>query len=398
MDAGVLSPRAPGASSSAHARGGRTLASYLLLPRPKDLFKAWILPLGFAVAALGTGGLSADEVLRAAVVWVLLEFLLYQARYQWNDIRGFAADQRHPDAASRGRLPGPEERGRRNKAASWFVIAARLAAAAALAAGFSLWGPVATLTLAVFGTAVVYETLRSRATGYSDAVPPPLRPSLVALWGVVGVGYAIRGLAGMALAAGLDDPVLAVAAASSLWAFGVAFVTGRWALEALSFARVEGEALRWSVRARHAREHSLALVRWLPRCVSPGTSSAKDWRALRDSPRAAPWTFAFILAAAAAGVTGRSLAGQVDVPEALAVAAVAGAIAVPFASGRARLPILLAGALALGGVAALLGAPSPALVPLPWTVICLAHLLFSSQSLATLPHPVRGVLRGRHAG
>src|SRR3954467_4980906 len=111
----------------------RRLAGYLLLPRPGDLVKAWIFPACFLLGVLAEEGASGREVLRAALVWAALELLLYQARYQWNDIRGFEADQRHPERAARGRLPGPPSRGRAHIRASAAVAAARLGLAAALA-------------------------------------------------------------------------------------------------------------------------------------------------------------------------------------------------------------------------------------------------------------------------
>src|SRR3954452_7048417 len=265
---------------------GRSLRSYLLLPRPGDSVKWAIFPAALVVGVLARGGISAERVLSAAVLWFILELLIYQARYQWNDIRGFAADQLHPQAATRGRLPGPPERGPVNKLASYVVAAGRLVLALVLAMvvpGLTPTG-VAALALGVFGLAVAYEALRGRATGRSSAMPPPLTPSLIALWLVVGGGYALRGMAGLAVAFDLPPSVVpAAVAAIALWSFGVAFVTGRWALEALAFARMDGGQLTWSAGRQHAREHSLALVRWLP--DRPSTLSAtggglNGWQAL----------------------------------------------------------------------------------------------------------------------
>src|SRR4051794_815510 len=94
------------------SRSGRSLVSYLVIPRPKDLGKAVIVPLGMTVGFISVGEVTASGLVRGLIVWAVLELLVYQARYQINDVRGFAADQQHPDAASRGRLPGPLERGR----------------------------------------------------------------------------------------------------------------------------------------------------------------------------------------------------------------------------------------------------------------------------------------------
>src|SRR3954449_11311068 len=85
-------------------RAERTIAGYLLLPRPKDLGKAVVFPLGFLLGVAVSSHLDMREVALAFLTWGVLEFLVYQARYQWNDVRGFAADQRHPDRVNRRRL------------------------------------------------------------------------------------------------------------------------------------------------------------------------------------------------------------------------------------------------------------------------------------------------------
>lgn len=386
----------------------RSLRSYLLLPRPGDLVKAWIFPATFALGALAAG-VGGEQALRAAIVWVALELLIYQARYQWNDIRGFAADQRHPDAASRGRLPGPPSRGRRHRAASALVAGVRLALVAVLALvlpALDLGGVLLALTVAVFAVALLYEALRSRATGVDERVPPPVRPTLVALWLVVGGGYAVRGLAGLALALDLGSrPWLAAAALATTWAFGVAFVTARWALEALAFGRRGGDdgEVVWAVRAGQAREHSLALVRWLPRSAPPGAGDGLgDWRPLQGAAAiASPWTAAALLAAAAAALSGRLLAGPAEPLQALL--AVAAGLLLAVAVLRSHVPryAWLLGAVALVGLFAISGSPRPLLAALPWLAVLGAHLFFAAQSPATLAHPLRGALersRGRLTG
>jgi hypothetical protein len=77
----------PAAAVTAVPNGRRTLAGYLLMPRPKDLFKALLMPLTFGLGVLANGGVSGQTLIRAAVVLAVLELLVYPARYQWNDIR-----------------------------------------------------------------------------------------------------------------------------------------------------------------------------------------------------------------------------------------------------------------------------------------------------------------------
>jgi hypothetical protein len=384
----------------------RSLRSYLLLPRPGDLVKAWVFPASYLFGVLAAGGAGGRELLRAAVIWLALELLIYQARYQWNDIRGFAADQRHPDRASRGRLPGPISHGRSHIRASALVATGRLALAAILAVALplDLGGTLSALVVAVFAVAFLYEALRARSTGGSEQVPPPLTAGIIALWLVVGAGYAIRGLAGLAAAVPLfQDPWLPLAAGIAFWAFGIAFVTSRWALEALPFGRREGDGrISWRVEPGQAREHSLALVRWLPASApggERGDTSLRAWRALRArvSPLA-PWNLAVLLAATAAAAGGRLLAGPADGVE-VALAALAGAT---FAVGalaprRLKLAGLLSGALGLVLVMAAAGSPRPALVLLPWLSVLGAHLFFTAQSPRTLTHPLRSALAGAWA-
>lgn len=379
----------------------RSLAGYLLLPRPGDLVKAWIFPAAFTFGALAGGGVGGRELLRAAVAWVALEFLIYQARYQWNDIRGFDADQRHPDRVARGRLPGPASRRRQRVRASGLVMGARLALVAVAALALSpldLGAPLLALTLAVFGVAIGYEALRGRCTGAAERVPPPLTAGILALWVAVGAGYALRGVSGLAFAVDLfGRPWLFAAATVTFWSFGIAFVTGRWALEALPFARSDGRGgIRWRVEPGQAREHSLALVRWLP-AASPSTGRGDegfgDWRALLgDVPPLAPWNLAAVLAAAAAAVTGRLLAGPADLPDALLAGAVGALCAAAALAPSWRRYGWAAGGVALAFAMAIGGSPRPALVAIPWLAVLGAHLFFTAQSprtLATSPLPWR---------
>ena len=178
---------------------------------------------------------------QAVLVWLVIEYLVYQARYQWNDIRGFAADQAHPDRQSRGRLPGPIELGRRNRTLSLVVSLARLAAAAVIILLLSARStPIAGIAAAaVLIVALGYETLRSVAAvpGQARAVTRT-RPAVLALWLVSGLGYLVRGLTGLALGVDLHRHwQLGLVAGCALWAGGVGFVTARWAVESIAFGR-----------------------------------------------------------------------------------------------------------------------------------------------------------------
>ena len=368
----------------------RSLLGYLLMPRPKDLFKALLMPLTFGLAVLATGRVDGTMLLRAVIVLAALELLVYPARYQWNDVRGFAADQRHPSEADRGRLPGPIDRAREHVLASTVVALARVAITAALPfllPGLHLGGILLWVVLGVFGVAIAYEGLRSAGTGRTDAVPPPVRPSIVLLWVTVGAGYVVRGLTGLALVVDLGQHVaLGVAAAVTLWAYGVGFVTARWAIESTAFARLRLGRVDWTADATQAREHLLALVRWLPAQADPAVVSATHWAALRGrTPLSAPWNVATVVAGAAAAVTGRLLAGPATTAVLLALAAAGGLAAlIVVAAPRSRGVAVAAGGLLLVGGLTLLGTPEAVTVVLPWLAVLLAYVRFSSGSLRTM--------------
>jgi hypothetical protein len=393
-------------NASTPAAGERGLRDYLLLPRPGDLVKAWIFPAAFAFGVLVNGGAGGWELLRAALAWVALELLIYQARYQWNDIRGFAADQSHPDAAGRGRLPGPLSRRRQRTCASAATLCARLGLVALLALALPslhLGWLLAALTGAVFGIAVLYEWLRTLATGTSNGVPAAPRPGLIALWLLVGGGYAVRGVSGLALAMDLGSrPLAAIAALATMWSFGVAFVTSRWALESLALARRRGGGeIVWETGEALAREHSLALARWLPAVVPSSAVKMRedgrldDWRVLKSGVSlTAPWNLAAILAATAAALAGRLLAGPASPPEALLASACGALLAtMVLAAGRRRWGAWVAAGVVLTVVMAAAASPRPGLAALPWLGILGAHLFFTGQSPRTLPHPLHSAAR-----
>jgi hypothetical protein len=380
------------AQPASSAAPGRTLASYLLIPRPKDLVKAVVVPLTFSLGAVANGGVTATQVWRAALVWLVLELLVYQARYQWNDVRGFAADQAHPDRAARGRLPGPIDKARPHIAASLAVAMLRLLAAAGVGLAVpEIRGVVVAMTIGVFAVAFVYEQVRSRATGRTTEVPVPLHPSLVALWAAVGAGYVVRGMTGLALAVELGGrPALVVAGGLAMWGLGVVFVTCRWTLEAMCFASFRGSHVVWDARRAKAREHTLGLVRWLP-----ATTATPDdpslWRALQSctSPTA-PWHLSLVVAAAAAAVTGRLLVAGLDARAGaiVAVGAAAGALAITrLPRARAAAALVAAGAMCAAQAAA--GLDRPLVATLPWLVVMLAYASFTHQCASEIGRPLR---------
>jgi hypothetical protein len=322
-------------------------------------------------------------------VLLAVELLVYPARYQWNDVRGFVADQRHASGGDRGRLPGPLSRARSRVSTSCVVAAAKLAAAGLLVVvlpELHLAGILLFATIGVFAVAFVYEALRSASTGRSAEAPAPVTPGIVSLWIVVGAGYVVRGVTGLALAIDVSSHVLLAAAATvTLWAYGVAFVTSRWALEALAFATCDEGAIAWSARADQAREHLLALGRWLPRRVEPH-EQVRDWAPLRRrTPIQAPWNVAMIIAGASSGVTGRLLCGPSSTVQGATLALLGGAFTLVAVTAPGwRVGVVVGGAVSMGAAMALSEASSPVLGALPWTLISGAYLFFSSRTLNKL--------------
>ncbi len=367
----------------------RSLVSYLVMPRPKDLVKGLLIPVTYGLGLLSVGAATGESVLRAVVVLLAVELLVYPARYQWNDVRGFVADQQHPSSSSRGRLPGPLSCARSRILTSCSVAAAKLVAAAALIVllpGLDLAGILTFAIVGVFAVAIVYELLRSVSTGRRSEMPAPVTAGIVGLWVTVGAGYVVRGITGLALAVNLSErPTLAAAAAVTLWAYGIAFVTSRWALEATAFASVDDGRVTWRAAAGQAREHLLALARWLPLRLEPA-SSLRDWAPLAGrTPATAPWNVAMVLAGTAAGLTGRLLCGPCSPIEG-GIAAVAGGIltSVAIAAAPWRKSAVALGAAVLFAAMVLMGSPKPLLGISPWLLVLGAYLFFSTRTLRKL--------------
>ncbi|MGW5052081.1 hypothetical protein [Actinokineospora sp. NPDC004072] len=314
-------------------RTGRRTWPYLLLPRPADLVKWLFVPIAAVVGVLHG---AADPATRvplpwAVATWLVFEYLVYQARYQWNDIRGVGDDMAHPAAAARSRLPAGDRGPRAAVLISAVVALVRLALAAVFAlviAPPQVAHLLALAAAAVWALAAVYEWLRARRAGW-------------ALWLVVGGGYAIRtavGLALMGLVPSGDGlrPFLAYVVAA--WAFGVVFVTMTWVIEAVGhcFGVLPG-GLVHPGQPLSGKPHLLRLLPLAGIRAGVGAAnrpSAASQRPLdRRCPVLSPWNLALLVAlaagAAAAAPTVRAsawLALAVAVP-AIAVVLPAGALA-----------------------------------------------------------------------
>jgi hypothetical protein len=220
----------------------RRLVSYLLVPRPQDLVKALIAPTTYIVAAAAGG--SFDRWARFVSLWLILEFLIYHARYQLNDVRGIADDSQHPERRLRGRLPlgATVADSRRNAKVSLTVAGARLLAAVLIGAALASLKTVMVLILSVLSIAIVYEALRSQRP---ERVRAAAGRREFGVWIVVGLGYAVRAGLGLALAGFGSDGVAMGVGVAFFSAVGTTYVLLNWALEASNFSTYVGG--RWVV-------------------------------------------------------------------------------------------------------------------------------------------------------
>ncbi len=230
----IAEPRA----SSQGKRHPRSLLSYLILPRPGDAFKVSIPLSGWLVANALTNWMWWREGLILAVAF---EYLICQARYQWNDLQGRIWDSSAPLSSSRGRLPS----GKHAVSLSIATIIARISIALALC--FSPWHsqiwPVSALyfgvgALAVTALTLVYEQTRRiqrRASTHSFA-------SFMFITLLTIIGYPLRFSVGFLVTASNRSIVSAVPFIGYLIALvllGLMGATMQWLLEAASYGNFD---------------------------------------------------------------------------------------------------------------------------------------------------------------
>jgi hypothetical protein len=384
--------------------GGRELAAYLAFPRPEAWAKALIAPACFVLAATSTGRLADWK--RFAVLWLMLEFLIYAARYQWNDIRGIDADLRHAERIARSRLPVGTTAGARRRGIrlSGLTAAARILTALLIGAVAGLTRQVLVLAVAVFVVAAAYEFLRAPRPG------PPPRARVIAVWLVVGFGYVIRGGLGLSTAGLAAGRPAMVAGLVCVGSFGIMFVLLTWALEATSYCAADAGG-GWHARAElAAKPHLAALLPYLGRPVradggagrgaeaggesgaeagagGPGRYCGTDRVLRQGGRRSAPWNLALLAAAVSGAVEGVALARPQGPGAFLAAVGVSAAGAVLLAGCRSspgRWVITAACAPVLAAVALLADAALPALAAAPWLVIAALYSAFRDYSYRDL--------------
>jgi len=400
-------------------KGQRSLTAYLIFPRPEDWIKWVIIPGVFVVTAWSTGSFSRWPTFLA--LWLILEYLIYNARYQWNDVRGVIEDQ----AEGNGRLPvGPRQRHlRRNVAASLRIGLFRLVVAFVLAAVLGLTAPILLLIVLVFTIAIAYEALRSPMPvpiSQNPDILDRLPTRVIAIWCVVGLGYGIRSGVGF-LIGGISAASWEFAVGVALFvAFGIMFVAMTWALAATDYCLI-GPGYTWQWKPGvYVKPHIALFLRYVPkirRDLNADSSELKQERRIQTDGSGAqgrldpilikynsfrtPWNLAFGASIILGSFLGPGLA-HVNPPIApdiivLSVSLVSACLMIvntsskPSASDRApfnaervtKLPLAMC---AIGTIlivcATTLFSPFPkALIAVvPWLAVTLVYLIFCYSS------------------
>lgn len=336
------------------AANERRMWSYLVLPRVQELIKWFFIPIAYFIGSLVADVDVPISPLYAMLGWLVFEYLIYQARYQWNDIRGLTDDLRHPARSQRGRLPVTALGERKSVVLSGLVILAKMAIAVAVALQVPrLTLPILVAATCTWGVAFVYERLRN---GANNSVA-----RAISIWLLVGAGYAVRTALGLALAGvSPHGPTLwqFLAFTVAAWSFGVAFVTLTWVIEATGHCFGGPDPLLYPPGLL-AKPHLFQLLRFTglqtrPACSSPQPEAETVRPLAHRAPLWSPWN-AGLVAGVAVAVAGCVLTDWAAVAPitTLAVCTAAGVVATPSPKSRlAAAGISLAVVVPVCGVAA----------------------------------------------
>lgn len=372
----------------------RSLLAYLIFPRPEDWTKWLIAPGVFLAVAWSLSDLSRWLVFTE--LWLILEYLIYEARYQWNDARGIDEDPLHGERKARGRLPvGPAGRTGRNILISLAVATARLALALVIGEALGLLRPVLVLMALVLSIAIVYEMLRS--------LPPPSdltrpTPAVVAIWCIVGLGYGVR--AGLGLIAGGLSATneLTWIGISCFVLFGIMFVLLTWVLEAASSCYYKKSDGIWLAKAKAVlKPHLIALLRYVPIDLKGQGHDAysteedgSDLPVLIERGRMlTPWNLALWASAGLGGALGAGLAHVVPQhqPEIIAASVSLAAAILLTCCNSQRIRLAVAGITAcvlVGAISPISPWPFSLLAAGPWIAIASLYIMFRGSSYRNL--------------
>ncbi len=161
--------------------------SYFIYPKKKDLQKPVLLALGFITGIFLYNDVRPLETAlkQFAVVFVAIDFLLYQARYQWNDIRGLREDRA---LGRKDRLPkiGGVKGDQLSVILSVTVMMVKVISqfVVILCFGGEMTVPLITCSIVIILVAILYEVARTKKKNKC-------------IFFMVSLGYPLRFLAGL---------------------------------------------------------------------------------------------------------------------------------------------------------------------------------------------------------
>ncbi|MFK4223427.1 hypothetical protein [Streptomyces sp. NPDC019890] len=383
---------------------GRSLASYLILPRPEDCIKWLFIPIVFILASWSRGGPYYWD--RMFFTLLIVEFLVYSARYQWNDVRGIEEDSGHPAARERRRLPFMKDVSQLRVVvySSLITATARVISAVILGSAIGATTPTLRLIAGVFMIAAVYETLRAIESHHYVRRNPNLAHYAIAagLWLLVGLGYVIRFLAGLDAANIPPLGPLTFPGAAFAFCFGIMFVLLTWVLEAASYCRKESDLLWYVVddESLRAKPHLVLLLSFLssPKVqfeVKPGAPSFGDRKHISvleqrgASKLWAPWNLAYFAASIGGVFLGARLSGG-ELPSLGIVvlsaifAATVGFIGLAKAWQITVVVLLLAAMTGAAEIDMSFDSKRAMLLILPWAIATMTYVGFRRQSYGDL--------------
>jgi hypothetical protein len=220
----------------------RSIVSYLIAPRTVDHVAKVLLGLiGITIGCVTLAqdrNLSAGRIVGEVLAFVLIfEYLFYQARYSWNDLRDADFDLAHPMAHARGRIPPSVTPARARLVLLSVIFKTGLGVLLALTIAEAQAIPLLVGLGSLWVVAILYELVRDH---FRHRRVEPWTPE-ARVWSrlilvLVGPGYAIRMVVGAYIGSqGHVSFAVIVILAATGWAFEIATVAMDWVLEGSMF-------------------------------------------------------------------------------------------------------------------------------------------------------------------
>lgn len=173
--------------SQGYSTGFLKAVGYFIYPKKKDFQKPFLLALGFITGIF----LNQDvrplgvAIRQFTIVFITIDFFLYQARYQWNDIRGLREDR---NAGKSDRLPkiAGDKNDRSSVKLSMIVMMVKIISLfiVIFCFGGEMTVPLLTCSIVIILVAILYEVARTKKKNKC-------------IFFMVSLGYPLRFLAGL---------------------------------------------------------------------------------------------------------------------------------------------------------------------------------------------------------